>query len=276
MKKLLFIIATALFPLVSPAQKTDSVSALRFVYEFSKPGSEHFGNDRENLDVLPNGSSHFYSIYDTRYHTVTTSEEEAQKEVDDMKSRKMGEPWQVFINGTDNELTFITTVPDNFYYKEKDQAPEWIFDDQDTMTVCGYVCKKATTSYGGRCWTAWFAEDLPIPLGPWKLFGLPGLILSANDADSLYQFTCIGMEQATIAPWKIETKGYTQCTNKEYQKQLRLEAADPSGYLLRKLGISPESIVERTVRDQNGNIIEEDKRPKGHRLYMEKLPEDKE
>lgn len=276
MKKLLLIIATALFPLVSSAQKTDSVSALRFVYEFSKPGSEHFGNDRENLDVLPDGSSHFYSIYDTRYYTVTTSEEEAQKEVDDKKTRKMGEPYQVFINGADNELTFITTVPDDFYYKEKDQAPEWVFADQDTMTICGYVCKKATTSYGGRSWTAWFAEELPIPLGPWKLFGLPGLILSAHDADGLYQFTCIGMEQVTIAPWKIDTKGYSQCTNMEYQKQLRLEAADPSGYFLRKLGISPETIVKRTVLDQNGNVVEEDKRPKDNRLYMEKLPEDKE
>ena len=89
MKKLLFIIATALFPLISPAQMTDSVGALRFVYEFSKPGSEHFGNDRENLDVLPDGSSHFYSIYDTRYNIVTTSEDDVQEDLYDMKSRKM-------------------------------------------------------------------------------------------------------------------------------------------------------------------------------------------
>lgn len=275
--KFLLHLAMTLLPLAASAQ-TDSVSALRFVYEFEKPSSKFLGyKDRENLDVLPDGSSRFYSTYDTRYRIMTTSHDAEAIDPMDFKSKKMGEPYQVYRNATDNELTFVTTIPDDFYYTEKNPTQEWSIDDKDTMTVCGYVCKKATTTYGGRHWTAWFAEDLPIDGGPWKLFGLPGLILAAHDADNIYHFNCIGMEQVTIAPWLVDTKKYAKCTNKEYQKQLRLFDSDPTAYTLRQLGISPESVVKRTVVDQNGNPVDEDRQraKKDNRTYLEKLPEDK-
>lgn len=36
---------------------------------------------------------------------------------------------------------------------------------------------------------------MPFPYGPWKLGGLPGLILKASDADGLFVWTAIGLEQ---------------------------------------------------------------------------------
>lgn len=61
-----------------------------------------------------------------------------------------------------------------------DNYPElkWTITN-DTKTIIGYNCKKAFCSYRGRNWEAWFAPDIAVPYGPWKLFGLPGLILEA-------------------------------------------------------------------------------------------------
>ena len=39
-------------------------------------------------------------------------------------------------------------------------------------------------------WTAWFAAGIPIAEGPWKLKGLPGLILKAADDTGSYVFEC--------------------------------------------------------------------------------------
>ncbi len=61
---------------------------------------------------------------------------------------------------------------------------EWRIDTL-RQTVLGFVCYRATTRYGGREWQAWFAPEIPIPAGPWKLRGLPGLILCAQDAEAL-------------------------------------------------------------------------------------------
>ena len=67
-------------------------------------------------------------------------------------------------------------------------------------TVCGYPCFYAEGRFVGRKWRVWFAPDLPFPVGPWKLGGLPGLILKAEDSDSDYSFeaTRIATEQQPI------------------------------------------------------------------------------
>ena len=54
-----------------------------------------------------------------------------------------------------------------------------IFD----ATFMGYDCRKATVDFAGRTYTAWFTPEIPLPFGPYKFGGLPGLILKIEDAE---------------------------------------------------------------------------------------------
>lgn len=53
----------------------------------------------------------------------------------------------------------------------------------DSKIIKGLECKKATGKFRGRTYTAWFTEEIPYRYGPWKLFGLPGVIIAATDAE---------------------------------------------------------------------------------------------
>jgi GLPGLI family protein len=80
------------------------------------------------------------------------------------------------------------TIWSSFYCKNmifiKEVKPEidWKIN-KETKKIGNFTCKKATASFRGRNYTAWFTTEIPLPFGPWKLQGLPGLILEAYDTN---------------------------------------------------------------------------------------------
>jgi GLPGLI family protein len=64
----------------------------------------------------------------------------------------------------------------------------------DNKIINGYNCKKATVSYEGREWTAWYTSEIPLNAGPYKFYDLPGLILDLSDAQSLFHFSVTSVE----------------------------------------------------------------------------------
>lgn len=85
------------------------------------------------------------------------------------------------------------------YGKYEEQVPvtDWELTEE-TDTICGYECKKATGSYGDRQWSVWYAEEIPVPYGPWKFAGLPGLVMKAEDSEGIHRFSAIGYRNATV------------------------------------------------------------------------------
>lgn len=61
-------------------------------------------------------------------------------------------------------------------------------NDEISDTIIGYPCKTAECFFRGRHWKVWFSEDLPMPYGPWKFHGLPGMILKAEDISGAHKF----------------------------------------------------------------------------------------
>ena len=81
---------------------------------------------------------------------------------------------------------FETIGSDSYSFKEKVNH-SWKLIDRDTL-IHGFVCKKATLSYGGREWNAWYAPEIPVSVGPYKFHGLPGLIMAINDREHVFSF----------------------------------------------------------------------------------------
>jgi len=70
----------------------------------------------------------------------------------------------------------------------------------DTATFGGLHCQEATGHFMGRDYIAWFCPDLPVHTGPWKLNGLPGVIVDAHDTKDEVVFQFDGVEKTFPSP----------------------------------------------------------------------------
>jgi len=86
-----------------------------------------------------------------------------------------------------NELILSTLHLGKDVYFIKDSAINIGWEiSTETKKIVRFSCTKATANFRGRSYVAWFTTDIPLPYGPWKLMGLPGLIIEAYDTNLEY------------------------------------------------------------------------------------------
>lgn len=107
-------------------------------------------------------------------------------------------------------------------YTEDIEERDWSITEDSVKTVLGYDCLLATANYHGRQWKVWFTPDIPINAGPWKLLGLPGLIMEAVDSTGQHHFTITRIESVNMDIPKIyEPIDYEKTTRKEFLQLCR-------------------------------------------------------
>lgn len=79
--------------------------------------------------------------------------------------------------------------------------------ENEIKNIKSLTCKKATSTFRGRTYVAWYTEDINILGGPWKFDGLPGLILAIASDDGVFNIEAI----------KIEKKDNLKLTNFQYE-----------------------------------------------------------
>lgn len=131
-------------------------------------------------------------------------------------------------NHPDKQITVYARVfLDNYEYQDS-AGIDWKLSD-DTVSVCGYLCRKAETDFRGRHWVAYYTESIPISDGPWKLSGLPGLILQAEDADGKHYFSAVSIRKSTDDIYITENNNRFKTNRERFNKTFKTYMDNPSG-----------------------------------------------
>lgn len=113
----------------------------------------------------------------------------------DYKEDDAGYPVQIYKDRSEGVVSSVyNSYIENIRNDQKiEQMHNWQITEE-TDTILGYACNMATVTYAGRDYNAWFAPEIPINDGPWKFWGLPGLILKVTDSNELFEWIAIGIE----------------------------------------------------------------------------------
>lgn len=100
------------------------------------------------------------------------------------------------------------------------KTPAWKLADE-TKTILNHVCKKATmTTERGTNIVAWYAEDMPVPAGPDRFSGLPGIVLLADADNGRMTFTATQIQPTADAKELKAPTGGKLITRADFDKKL--------------------------------------------------------
>ncbi len=245
------LIATAII-MAAGAAYASSPALYECIYKYDMSGiskGKDFSETTNCILLFGEEQSKFYDYSNFRLDSVSAipgvSDDVLKKYREDILKSETYFEQEINTSLPDNKIdVFCDMAPERYKYDQKLPLIAWE-ETENTDTVCGYLCKKATGAYGGKKWTAWYAEDIAVPFGPWKIFGLPGLVMKATDEEGNHSFEAIAFRKGSgqFAPSKIPDQ-----ISIKHDKFIELKNEydqDPEA------AINPESISSISVIDKN-------------------------
>lgn len=214
-----------------------------------------------NLDIGKEGSN-FYSrdvyVSDSTMNAYfekqiqTTGSMNVDTKI--MSQRKGSMRYKIFKSYPEFKISTKTRMGMDAYKVAEDRKMAWNIL-KEKQKIGEFNTQKASTEFAGRKWIAWFSTELPFQDGPYKFYGLPGLIVKLEDAAKTHQFELVGVSKYTSPTEKVSPFGQPnkeiEINQKQYKKMYLEERNDPAKTI--KQALANGAILQ--FRDQNGTEI---------------------
>ena len=116
-------------------------------------------------------------------------------------------------------------------YNSSVEPYEWQYSDADTLTIAGHLCYKANTLFAGRHYRVWYTTDVPVPYGPYKFYGLPGMIMKVEEENGLFiwELNKVEFVKKPIYAYKYENE--QECSKSKAKQIIRKMMTSPISFL---------------------------------------------
>ena len=231
--KILLGLLLFFFPIISNtihAQQLNGIVSYRYILKYGKVAS----TQKANL-YFNNTESVFIHSKGKKGNVTKTEDgkdwdgESFQSEFGGWYQDTVGEVY--YKNLKEQKMSFRQFIFGHPYVTEEPKFPliKWEITT-DKKTLGTFACQKAKGRFRGRNYEAWFTFEIPLSNGPWKLQGLPGLILEAYDDLREVQFLFESIEIPMTKPFnikpatdgkKVDFATYKKADDLEYEKWKR-------------------------------------------------------
>jgi len=206
-------------------------------YKFHPDQQDYF----DDIRIVQIGKRSIKDYSDVINHFDSLATEQVRRGASSY-SNVSGNPWPLEIlrpiRGGDADMKYRLGISGFFAYPDSVPSIKWDFNPEESTSILGYECNKATANFAGRKYTAWFTSELPLPFGPYKFGGLPGLILKIEDSEKQFVWEAVGFEKsdALIMEYIYQDGNDKRCSASEVDKTLARYFQSPVAFMIASLG----------------------------------------
>jgi GLPGLI family protein len=273
MKKIFQIVLTVIVVLIN-GQNT----ANRFFYELTYRPSKDSAKLEKEMTVLDidQNKSLYQSYKNIQIDSIASVliKEASKTGFPDFKrigNRRTQFTHQISKSYPIREVLYKDRISMDYYsYREN---PEMVWKISDEKQKIGtYNAQKAIADFGGRKWIAWFTTEIPFPDGPYKFYGLPGLIVKVGDEEGNYSWELKGNRKTDQIAEASSVEGLMSKTGLFVSKEITKEKftekyeqykKDPLAGMRQMLGqipsdvkLSDESSLSKEMREAEKQMKE--------------------
>ncbi|WP_312337161.1 GLPGLI family protein [Sphingobacterium sp.] len=233
---LLFLVAQLLYAQESPL----AIAKVHYEFKHVNDSTQRDQFIRDETVVYLNPRASYYTSYSSK-----RMQDEVKKQMEDpgfdgtlnITTRTTPSSSSYLLDADQNKMTEVVSVAsDKFAIPQTYPTQDWeILGDR--KEIGGYDCQNAKTTFKGRTYIAWFTTELPFSYGPWKLHGLPGLILDARDTKNEVIFAYAGFDKIEDGKTSVALpQNVITTTTEEVKKIQEAFKANPQAYMQAQSG----------------------------------------
>ncbi|QES89381.1 GLPGLI family protein [Rhizosphaericola mali] len=189
------------------AQKIQFNYRAKYNLKYRLDSTNHHFSETQFILFFNNEQSYFRSFQRYAWDSVentTMKNATIQEKMGVMMKYYSDFPYKIIETPYKNEVTYKENI---LYAPTRDIHTEYKENfkihwkiGKENKKIKNFNCTIAECNLFGRHWTAWFSTDYPYPYGPYKFYGLPGLILSIEDdvKDYVFELYYISPENYTF------------------------------------------------------------------------------
>ena len=232
MKKII-ILLLLLISTTAISANDSIVFKVNYIYTFKNAKEHKSGTDEMVLEI---GTQ--YAAFHSRWRVERSRifqkyrheprDQQLARTADMPRSRTF---YSFYTDYPEKGITSTTYQAFHFYEcEEKIEPIDWKYLDGD-IVILGHDCLKAEGMFRGHKWTVWFTPDVPMEYGPWKLRGMPGIILYAEHDSGFFKYEAIELGRCEgLVMFHQNDKKPIKSTAKEIQALNALEYTNPDTF----------------------------------------------
>lgn len=243
-KHCLFIIAVCvslsanaqLAPAPQPLGDFKTVETSKYEVRYSFRFKNHHTDKMyvEDTRVLQIGDRIVKDYSDIIYHFDSLATENFKKGLPTASNTNASLPCEIFNYHKKKETKIKYRLILNggvLCYNDSYPTLDWKFSSEAPIEIMGYPCGKATVNFGGREYSVWYTMEIPLPYGPYKFYGLPGLILKVEESNGMYIWEAYSIVKSST-PINIYTyEKEIKCTRQDADKTIGRMMRKPLTFL---------------------------------------------